>query len=182
VTINGTFDSNITAVDFGKKAATINSEPVGTVNGQVSVTAPPGVPRSKVNITISTDGGQLVRQPTSAVTSAATFTYGPAKFVLGKPKVGKNGSITYDLKAPAVGTFKGKGATTLYGVSKPYGSGSVKASHAKRVVLVIKPSKAAKAALAQGKTLKVKVTVTFKPTGASAVTHRGTVTVRGHKK
>jgi hypothetical protein len=50
------------------------------------------------------------------------------------------------------------------------------------VVLVIKPSKAAKAALAQGKTLKVKVTVTFKPTGASAVTHRGTVTVRGHKK
>lgn len=182
VTINGTFDSNITAVDFGKKAATINSEPVGTVSGQVSVTAPPGVPRSKVNITISTDGGQLVRQPTSAVTSAATFTYGPAKFVLGKPKVGKNGSITYDLKAPAVGTFKGKGATTLYGVSKPYGSGSVKASHAKRVVLVIKPSKAAKAALAQGKTLKVKVTVTFKPTGASAVTHRGTVTVRGHKK
>ncbi len=182
VTINGTFDSNITAVDFGKKAATINTEPVGTVSGQVSVTAPPGVPRSKVNITISTDGGQLVGQPTSAVTSAATFTYGRAKFTLGKPKVGKSGSITYHLKAPTAGTFKGKGVTTLNGASKPYGSGSVKASRAKPVVLVIKPSKASRAALAQGKTLKVKVTVTFKPTGASAVTHRGTVTVRGHKK
>lgn len=183
VLINGSFDSNVTSVHFGNQIAKVKYQPLATPSGQIAVKAPPGVPKSTVDITVSTYGGQLVGHSTSAITSAATFTYGPARFALGKPKVSRNGTLTYHLKAPCAGRFTGKGMTRLAAGRKPstYGKGSVRTTSAKPVVLVIKPSKAAKAALAAGRALKVKVTVSFKPAGGTAVTHRGTVTVRHHR-
>jgi hypothetical protein len=183
VLINGSFDSNITSVHFGKKSATIASEPLATPNGQISVKAPPGVPKSKVDITVSTYGGQLVGHPASAVTSAATFTYGPASFVLGKPTVSRNGTLTYRLKAPTAGRFTGQATARLGAGTKlsRYGAGVAKTSKAKPVVLVIKPSRAARSALATARALKVRVTVAFKPVGGAAVTRHEKVTVKGHR-
>lgn len=77
VTINGTLDSELTRVSFGKAAATIVSEPFASPSGQIVVDAPPGTAGQKVFITISTVGGTLTSppQPTSAKTNDATFTY-----------------------------------------------------------------------------------------------------------
>lgn len=77
VTINGVLDSEVTAVDFGSKAATIVSEPSFTASGPIVVLAPPNAAGAKVNITITTLGGTVISPPTprSAVTSAATYTY-----------------------------------------------------------------------------------------------------------
>ena len=75
VTLTGALDSEVTAVDFGSKPATIASSPELTASGPITVLAPAGVAGSKVDITITTLGGVLVSTPRSAVTSLATFTY-----------------------------------------------------------------------------------------------------------
>ncbi len=186
VTLNGTLDSNLTAVHFGTRAAEVQSEPLASPSGQVTVKAPPGTPNSKVNITISTVGGQLVGKSTSAVTSSATFTYGPpaptGAFTLPAPKVSKTGTLTFKLHAPQAGRFAGAAVTTVKRSGKrkkiSFGKASRATSKAGSVTLVIKPSKAARKALAAGAKLKVRVTVKFAPHSGSAVTHRRTVTVR----
>ena len=75
VTIQGTLDSEVTAVDFGSVPAQVVSEPQAAPSGPITVLAPPGKAGTKVNITITTLGGKLVGQPRSAATKSATFTY-----------------------------------------------------------------------------------------------------------
>jgi hypothetical protein len=75
VTINGSLDSEVTAVHFGTGLAKIRSQPVLSPSGPVVVVAPRGTAGSKVDITITTVGGAFVHQPTSAPTAKATFTY-----------------------------------------------------------------------------------------------------------
>lgn len=77
VTIQGSLDSEVTAVHFGNALATIEFMPELTASGPITVLAPPGRAGSKVDVTISTAGGTLAQPPapTSAPTSTATFTY-----------------------------------------------------------------------------------------------------------
>jgi hypothetical protein len=75
VSIVGTLDSEVTAVHFGTLPATIVNQPFAAPSGVVTVLAPIGPPGRKVDITITTAGGTLVGQPTSATTTAATFTF-----------------------------------------------------------------------------------------------------------
>jgi hypothetical protein len=75
VTIQGTLDSEITAVDFGSAPAKIITEPQAAPSGPITVVAPPGKAGTKVDITITTLGGTLAGHPRSAVTKSATFTY-----------------------------------------------------------------------------------------------------------
>jgi hypothetical protein len=75
VTIQGALDSELVSVDFGSVPGTIVQEPEITASGPIEVLSPPGTRGTTVDITITTAGGELVGQPTSAVTSAATFTY-----------------------------------------------------------------------------------------------------------
>ncbi|MGO9196717.1 MAG: protease pro-enzyme activation domain-containing protein [Acidimicrobiales bacterium] len=76
VTIDAQLDSNLVSVDFGKvPATTIVSSPFITSSGPIEVLAPPSTKTGKVDITISTLGGAIVGQPTSATTRTATFTY-----------------------------------------------------------------------------------------------------------
>jgi hypothetical protein len=81
VTIQGALDSELVSVDFGTVPGTIVQQPELTASGPIEVLSPPGTRGKTVDITITTAGGVLVGEPTSAVTSAATFTYqrqGPA--------------------------------------------------------------------------------------------------------
>jgi hypothetical protein len=78
VTINGALDTEVTAVDFGTVPGKIVNQGGLTASAPIEVLAPPGVARKKVDLTIKTDGGILVGQPTSAPTAAATFTYAPS--------------------------------------------------------------------------------------------------------
>ena len=75
VTIEGQLDSEVTAVDFGSAPATIVTQPMLSASGSITVLAPPGTAGSKVDVTITTNGGALVGAPRSAVTTTATFTY-----------------------------------------------------------------------------------------------------------
>jgi hypothetical protein len=75
VTIQGSLDAEVLSVHFGSTAAVIESAAEGTASAPITVLAPAGTAGAKVDVTITTVGGTLVGQPTSAVTSAATFTY-----------------------------------------------------------------------------------------------------------
>jgi hypothetical protein len=75
VTIQGSLDSEVIAVDFGTLPATIVSEPELTASGPITVLAPISKKTGKVDITITTVGGSFVGAPTSATTRKATFTY-----------------------------------------------------------------------------------------------------------
>jgi hypothetical protein len=75
VTIVGTLDSEVTAVHFGTLPATILSQPFASPSGDVFVLAPIGPAGRRVGVTITTEGGVLVGQPTSAVTPATTYTF-----------------------------------------------------------------------------------------------------------
>jgi len=75
VTIQGSLDSEVTAVDFGSVPGKLLTEPQAGPSGPITVVAPPGKAGAKVNITITTLGGTLVGQPRSAATKSATFTY-----------------------------------------------------------------------------------------------------------
>jgi hypothetical protein len=66
---------DLTGVSFGKLPATIVSEPFASPSGPITVVAPPSTKAGTVDITISTLGGELVSQPTSAKNGEATFTY-----------------------------------------------------------------------------------------------------------
>jgi Pro-kumamolisin, activation domain/Fibronectin type III domain/IPT/TIG domain len=72
VTINGSLDSQLTAVHFGTQRATILSEPSLTASGSVFVLAPQGTAGKKVSVTISTLGGELTGTPTS---TSVSYTY-----------------------------------------------------------------------------------------------------------
>ncbi|HET9719867.1 MAG TPA: IPT/TIG domain-containing protein [Solirubrobacteraceae bacterium] len=183
VTLQGTLDSNITAVYFGTRRATLGAQPVGSPSGPVTVTAPAGKPYSKVNITISTAGGQLVGAPTSAVTPNATFTYGPPTgFRLPAPQVGRNGKLSFHLKLPQGGRLTAMAVTHIRkngrARSVTFGRAARTIRRARRLTLVITPWRAARIALAAGKKLRVRVTVTFTPREGFAVTHSRTVAVR----
>jgi hypothetical protein len=75
VSIDGTLDSEVSSVHFGTLPATIVNQPFASPSGVVTVLAPIGPPGRKVDITITTAGGALVGQPTSATTTSATFTF-----------------------------------------------------------------------------------------------------------
>jgi len=75
VTIQGSLDAEVTAVHFGNALASVVSMPEVSPGGPITVLAPPGRAGTKVNVTITTNGGRLVSAPTSAVTAAATFAY-----------------------------------------------------------------------------------------------------------
>ena len=75
VTIDGALNTEVLAVDFGSVPAGIVSEGALTASAPIVVDAPPGVPGTTVNITIETAGGVLVGDPTSAISSAARFSY-----------------------------------------------------------------------------------------------------------
>jgi Fibronectin type III domain/IPT/TIG domain len=72
VAIDGSLDSQLTAVHFGSVKVTILSEPTLTASGTIFVVAPQGTAGKKVPVTISTLGGQLTGTPTS---TARTYTY-----------------------------------------------------------------------------------------------------------
>jgi hypothetical protein len=72
VEIDGALDSQLTAVHFGSRLATILQEPELTASGPIFVTAPAGTGGKKVSVTISTLGGTLTGTPTSA---AVSYTY-----------------------------------------------------------------------------------------------------------
>jgi Pro-kumamolisin, activation domain/Fibronectin type III domain/IPT/TIG domain len=73
VFISGVLDTELTAVHFGSKLATIVFEPGLTASAQpIVVVAPPGTGGKRVALTISTLGGELVGSPTSA---AVNYTY-----------------------------------------------------------------------------------------------------------
>jgi hypothetical protein len=70
------------------------------------------------------------------------------------------------------------------GKPKPinYGSASVAAFHAGPVTLAIRPSGAARAALAKGERLTVLVTIKFTPaSGGTPITHTMSVVVKGSR-
>ena len=73
VTIKAQLDDNLVSVHFGSLSATIVSAPFFSPSGPIEVVAPPSTKAQKVNITITTI--TLSGNPTSATTSAATFTY-----------------------------------------------------------------------------------------------------------
>jgi hypothetical protein len=75
VIIQGALDSSVTAVYFGSVPARVLSQPFLTPSGPVTVVAPPGAAGTRVSITITTQGGTLAGQPTSAPNPAAVFTY-----------------------------------------------------------------------------------------------------------
>ncbi len=76
VTIQGQLDSEVTAIDFGSTpATTVELAPESGPSGEIIVAAPPGKAGTKVDITITTNGGTLVGKPRSAVNNAVTFTY-----------------------------------------------------------------------------------------------------------
>jgi Pro-kumamolisin, activation domain/IPT/TIG domain/Putative Ig domain len=90
VTIQGALDSELVSVNFGTVPGTIVQQPELTASGPIEVLSPPGRRGTTVDITITTAGGELVGEPTSAVTSAATFTYQGA----GPPNITSAGSAT----------------------------------------------------------------------------------------
>ncbi len=90
VTIQGELDSELVSVDFGTVPGTIVQQPELTPSGPIEVLSPPDRRGTTVDITITTAGGELVGEPTSAVTSAATFTYQGA----GPPSITSAGSAT----------------------------------------------------------------------------------------
>ncbi len=118
VTIEGSLDSFVTAVDFGSKPATILEYPEGGPSGPVIVEAPPAKAGTKVDITITTLGGTLTSppQPRSAVTKAAVFTY--EKSSPTAPRLVATGpgvkSATTSWKAP---TNNGGSAVTGYRIT-----------------------------------------------------------------
>ncbi len=75
VTIGGQLDSEVLSVKFGNLEGTVVSEPQLAPSGLLEVLAPASRRAGTVGITITTIGGALVGQPTSAPTQAATFTY-----------------------------------------------------------------------------------------------------------
>jgi Pro-kumamolisin, activation domain/IPT/TIG domain/Fibronectin type III domain len=70
--INGSLDSELTAVHIGSASVTILEEPELTASGSIYVLVPPGTGGKKEPVTISTLGGTLTGTPTS---NAVTFTY-----------------------------------------------------------------------------------------------------------
>jgi len=119
-----------------------------------------------------------------------------SSFKLTAPSISKSGVLTFHLNAPAAGRFTGIATTTLpvkptaHGAKagptpKPkritYGRATVTASGAGRITLVIRPSGPAKAALAKGERLTVRVTVTVTVSGQPSTTHVITVVVKGSK-
>ncbi len=105
VTIEGSLDSYVTAVDFGSTPAPIVSFPEGGPSGPVTVLAPPGKAGTTVDITLTTLGGLLTSPPQdrSAVTTAATFTYKASSPANPTDVVAKAGvkSATVSWRAPA---------------------------------------------------------------------------------
>jgi Pro-kumamolisin, activation domain/Fibronectin type III domain/IPT/TIG domain len=77
VTIQGSLDSEVTAVDFGTRPARILAQVTNSASGPLVVIAPPGTAGTKVSITITTVGGTLTSppQPRSAANPNAVFTY-----------------------------------------------------------------------------------------------------------
>jgi hypothetical protein len=73
--INGSLDSELTAVHIGSAKATILQEPELTASGSIFVLVPAGTGGKKESVTISTLGGTLTGTPTS---NAVTFTYAPS--------------------------------------------------------------------------------------------------------
>jgi len=78
VSLNGSLDQNVVAVHFGKALGTVLNQNPFAPGGILQVVAPPSLSAKKVDITITTLGGILAGHPTSADTSAATFTYHPS--------------------------------------------------------------------------------------------------------
>jgi len=105
VTLEGTLDSEVTRVDFGTVAGTIEQQPGLTPSGPIVVLAPPGTAGTKVYITITTVGGRLINppEPTSARTNDATFTYAPSVSTAptGVAAMPGTGSATVSWTAPA---------------------------------------------------------------------------------
>jgi hypothetical protein len=115
VTIQGSLDAEVTAVDFGRTPATIVSEAEGFPSGPLIVLAPPGKAGTKVSITITTVGGTFTKppQPRSAPTRDAVFTYKDSSPAAPRRVSATAGvkSATVRWKAPA---DNGGGAVTRY--------------------------------------------------------------------
>jgi len=75
VSIAGTLDSEVTAVHFGTIPATVLSQPFASPSGTVVVVAPIGPAGRTVGVYLTTEGGVLVGQPTSANSPVARYTF-----------------------------------------------------------------------------------------------------------
>jgi hypothetical protein len=109
-------------------------------------------------------------------------------------KVGRGGHIVLTLKAPAAGSFNalataaiGKAVAgsrkkvkhkTVHACKITYGTVSVTAPGAENMIVTIKPTMSALSALKTWRTLRVLVTVAFRPRGGSPIAASETVTVR----
>jgi len=118
-----------------------------------------------------------------------------SSFKLAAPSISKSGVLTFHLSALAAGTFTASATTTLPASPSPHGAkarpkprrisfgrATVRAFNAGRITVVLKPSARAKAALAKGERLTVRITITFTTLGGgSSTTHQITVVVKGPK-
>jgi hypothetical protein len=115
--------------------------------------------------------------------------------------VAKNGTLSFTLTAPEAGTFTANGTTIVAAVRSAhiaavrsahiathrrklkrrrisFGTASATAAQAGTITLVLRPSAAARAALAKGERLTVVVTITFRPAnGGAASSRQATVNV-----
>jgi ABC-type phosphate transport system substrate-binding protein len=114
-------------------------------------------------------------------------------FSFGSGKSSSTGVITLSLTVPGAGTINTTGTTTVpakftkvTSAAKKakkitFGKATVKVSKSGAVKVTLKPSSAAKKALAKGATLKVSVKITYTPTGGTAKSTTKTITVKGKK-
>jgi|HubBroStandDraft_5_1064220.scaffolds.fasta_scaffold03205_3 hypothetical protein len=108
VEINGALDSQLTAVHFGSRLATILQEPELTASGPIFVTAPSGTGGKKVSVTISTLGGTLTGTPTS---TAVTYTYARSSPTAPGHVTGKAGVRSATISWAAPGNNGGSSVT-----------------------------------------------------------------------
>jgi outer membrane protein assembly factor BamB len=127
---------------------------------------------------------RLASTPTAASPDEPVQRPAAATFTTGKVRIRRDGSIALAELATTRGAFRAVATTLSTSLSPPggtcrprcsssgsndaYGTGTASATRLKTVTLVIKPSRTARIALASGRTIHVRISVTFKPADSGA--------------
>lgn len=198
--VNGASLGSLDIDDTGRVDALVTTQPGVVQPGQYQLVArytdTTGVPADFVSssaqttLTLSAAPSSPASLAASTAGSTPSAPKSAAAFTLLTPKV-KRGAITLTVRAPSPGVFTAR-ATTRRGFAaraagfavraKParYGSARARARRAGSLTFVIKPVRRARAALARGITLHLKLAVTFAPaTGKAPSTVTRRLTIKG---
>jgi hypothetical protein len=122
-----------------------------------------------------TSAGPQAGGAVSATGTGATI----ARFrLVGKPRLGRDGTLAIRVKAPAAGRLRVRGA----GQRSPIRAAGARAAKAGILVVRVKLSTRGRAILARGKRLRFKATVTFAPVGSAPQSEQRTITLRAKRR